>query len=308
MNLRQLEVFHAIMRTGSVTAAARQLNVSQPAISAVLRHCESQLGMPLFLRTGARLIPTPEAQAILPDVAGIFDRLAAVDRLIRDLNGGIQGTLTLAGSFPVTNGVLAQAAASFMAERPETRIALYSGSSPVVLQQVANREVDVGIAYGPIVHNEVETELLFSSSIACVMPDDHPLATRSAIKISDLMPYPVITYLNQSPMRSYVDRALSEAGVFPNIRSQVSLSLSGMMLAKFGAGIALVEPFLLSVMGIPGLVARPFNPCIEVRTLILRHHDAPRSRLLEDFLAHLKIQCAEFGEAPMLHPVETGCK
>ncbi len=66
MNLRQMEVFHAIMRSGSVTGAARQLNVSQPAISATLRHCEAQLGMKLFERAGSGLQPTPEAHAIFP--------------------------------------------------------------------------------------------------------------------------------------------------------------------------------------------------------------------------------------------------
>ncbi len=79
-------------------------------------------------------------------------------------------------------------------------------------------------------------------------------------------------------MRSYVDQALSEAGVVPDIRAQVSLALTGMMLARFGAGIALVEPFLLSVMGLPGLVARPLTPSIAVRTLILRHRDPGCSR------------------------------
>ncbi|GAC1038683.1 LysR substrate-binding domain-containing protein [Pseudomonas sp. No.117] len=306
MNLRHLEVFHAIMRTGSVTGAARLLNVSQPAVSAVLKHCESQLGMALFVRSGAGLTPTPEALAIFPDVSAVFDRLSAVDRLVRDLSGGIQGTLTLAGCFPVTNGVLAEAVASFMVQRPAIRIALYSGSSPEVLQQVANREVELGIAYGPIVHAEVETELLFSSSIACVLPDDHPLAQQTSIHIQDLAPYPIITYLNQSPMRSYVDQALSEAGVVPDIRAQVSLALTGMMLARFGAGIALVEPFLLSVMRLPGLVARPLTPSIAVRTLILRHRDAPRSRMQQDFIEHLKQRYARPGELPLLQAVTAG--
>jgi DNA-binding transcriptional LysR family regulator len=299
MNLRHLEVFHAIMRTGSVTAAARQLNISQPAVSAVLKHCESQLNMKLFIRTGSRLEPTPEALTIYPDVAGIFDRVAAVDRLTKDLGGGRQGTLTISGCFPATSGILSEATASFMNERPDTQLALYSGSSLEVVQQVANREVELGVAYGPVVHPEVETERLFSSSIVCVMRSDHPLAEHSGLDIGQLAPYPIITYLNQSPMRGYVDHALSEGGVMPMIRAQVSVSLSGIMLAKFGAGIALIEPFLLKVLGIPGLVARPLRPFVEVRTLMLRHRTAPRSALMDDFAAHLKACCAELGQRPM---------
>lgn len=300
MNLRHLEVFHAIMRTGSVTAAARQLNISQPAVSSVLKHCETQLKMPLFMRAGTRLVPTPEALALYPDVAAIFDRLAAVDRLSQDLEGGLQGTLSVAACFPVANGIMAQATAAFMVERPDVRISLYSASSPIVLQQVANREVELGVAYGPVVHPEVDTEVLLRMSIACVMSDTHPLASRKAIDVRDLQPFPIITYLNQSPMRSFVDLALSEAGITPTICSQVSVSLAGMMQARFGSGIALVEPFLLFILGLPGLIARPLNPRIEVSTLILRHRTSPRSRLMEDFLAQLRSLCHDLGEMPLL--------
>lgn len=296
MNLRQLEVFHAVMRTGSVTAAARALNVSQPAVSAGLKHFESQLKMPMFLRVGTRLDPTPEAQALFADVAAIFDRLAAVERLSRDLSGGVRGTLSLSACFPVANGIMARAVASFMTDHPGVRISLYSTSSPIVLEQVANRRVELGVAYGPIVHPEVETERLTRLSIACVMNERHPLAAQKEINVVDLKGYQIITYFNQSPMRSLVDLALSEGGVAPDICSQVSVSLSGMAQARFGSGIALVEPSLLTILDLPGLVARPLTPRIEVSTLVLRHRTAPRSRLMEDFVERLRTLCHEFGE------------
>ncbi len=64
MNARQLEIFRAIMRNGSLSAAAVALNVSQPAVSKVLRHFESQIGYRLFERSGSRLVPTPEARLL----------------------------------------------------------------------------------------------------------------------------------------------------------------------------------------------------------------------------------------------------
>lgn len=295
MNLRQLEVFHAIMLTGSVTAAARKLNVSQPAVSAVLRHCEQQLQMPLFTRKGARLTPTPEALTLYPDVAAIFDRVVAVDRLSEDLRGGLQGTLSIAACFPEANGIVAQAVATFMQQRPDVRVSLYAVSSPDVQHKVVNREVDLGIAYGPVVHSEVETETLFRSSIACVLRRDHPLSRQTSIRVSQLKSERIITYLNQSWMRSYVNRAFSDANVVPNLCAQVSVSLAGMMLARHGAGIAVVEPLLLSALELPDLVARPLDPNIDVSTLALRLKDAPRARLHDDFLAHLRTCCKAAG-------------
>src|SRR6202166_2684388 len=178
MNLRHMEVFHAIMRTGSVTSAARSLNVTQPAVSAVLKHCESQLNMKLFTRVSGRLQPTPEAKAIFPEIAAIFGRVEAVNLLTQDLVGGRLGTLSIAASFPIANGYLAKAVATFIAARPNVRVALQSLTSPLVLDRVINREVELGIAYEPVVRSEVETRVLMHAGIACVMAADHPLARR----------------------------------------------------------------------------------------------------------------------------------
>ena len=91
MKLRHIEVFHALMHAANMTEAARRLHVSQPAVSTVLKHAESQLGIRLFERTGGRLVPTPEAIALLPDVEGIFERLEALGRSVqglRDVDAG----------------------------------------------------------------------------------------------------------------------------------------------------------------------------------------------------------------------------
>jgi len=287
MNLRHLEVFNAIMRTGSVTGAARALNVTQPAVSAVLKHCESQLKMTLFTRVSGRLQPTPEAKVIFPEIAAIFGRLDAVNALTQDLAGGRLGTVSIGAAFPIANGYLAKAVATFIADRPRVRVALQSLTSPQVLTSVINREVELGIAYEPVVSSEVETKVLMRAGVACVMRADHPLARRKEVAIRDLERYSIITYLPQALFRRYVDRALSEAGIVPTITAQVGLSLTGIMLARHGAGVALVEPFLVASMGLPGLVARPLKPRIEVRTLMIRHKSAPHSKIMNDFVGHL---------------------
>jgi DNA-binding transcriptional LysR family regulator len=288
ITLRHIEIFHAIMRTGSITAAARLLNVTQPAISSTLKHFESRLQMKLFSRAGGRLQPTPEAEAIYPDIAGIFARVEAVANLAQDLAGGRLGTLSVAAAHPVANSYLPKAVASFIEQRPLTRVTLQSVTSPQVLDQVVNREVELGIAYEPVFSPEVEVETLMNTRIACVMPQDHPLAALEEIGIRDLAPYALITYLPQTMLRPHLDRAVGRAGISPSIRVQVGISLTGMMLAYHGAGIALVEPFLLTTMPFSGLVARPLKPRIEFKTLLIRHKSAPPSKAMTDFIAHLK--------------------
>src|SRR3546814_17025562 len=130
MNLRQMEVFHAIMVTGSITGAARLLNVTQPAVSTVLKHCESQLKMKLFVRVAGRLQPTAEAEAVFPQAASIFGRLDAVSRLTQDLVGGRLGTLSIAAAFPIAKGYLAKAPASLLSRHPTLRATPHTWTSP----------------------------------------------------------------------------------------------------------------------------------------------------------------------------------
>ena len=88
-------------------------------------------------------------------------------------------------------------------------------ASSELLDRVVSREVELGIGLEPIVHPEVETEVLVTSGVACVMRDDHPFAAQEEVDIRQLDGMPIITFLSRAPLRGYVDRALSEAGIVP---------------------------------------------------------------------------------------------
>jgi DNA-binding transcriptional LysR family regulator len=288
MNLRQMEVFHAIMRCGSVTGAARQLNVSQPAVSATLRHCEIQLGMKLFQRAGSRLQPTPEAHAIYGEVAAIFSRVETVDRMTRDMMEGQRGSIAVAGTFPVAHSYLAEATAVFLKQRPNVNVSIQSLTQPVLIDRVVNREVELGITYAPVSDPALVTETLFKSEIACVMPAGHPLTAEREIHVSRLLKYPLITFAPQMIMRAIVDEAFAAAGVVADIRVRVVLSFTAMVLARAGAGVAIMDPVLLETLPIPGLVVRPLRPRAEVEMLLVRPHDSPLSQTMERFIACLR--------------------
>ena len=88
MNLRQIEVFRAVMLAGSVTDAARMLHVSQPGISRMLGHIELQLGVRLFERGRGKLRPTPEAHALYAEVEQVYRGVQRIDDRARGLKSG----------------------------------------------------------------------------------------------------------------------------------------------------------------------------------------------------------------------------
>ena len=85
MRLRHIEVFNAIMLTGSVSAAARLINITQPAVSRTLQHAEIQLGFSLFQRAKGRLTATTEALTLYPHIERLFAQLDEVQRLAANL-------------------------------------------------------------------------------------------------------------------------------------------------------------------------------------------------------------------------------
>jgi DNA-binding transcriptional LysR family regulator len=248
--------------------------------------------MKLFDRSGGRLQPTPEAKALLPDVAEIFGRLGAVERFSQDLAGGARGVLSIAATPPLCDGFVAKAVATFVAKRPGVKVNLQALASPLVLDRVINREVDLGVVYEPVVGSAVDTEEIMRAAIGCIMPARHPLAKRATIRVRDLAPYPVVTYLPQALLRPHIDRALSQKASSIRIVVETGTSATAIMLAVHGAGIALVETALFAARPVPGFVMRPVEPKIELKGLLLRPREAAASRVLEHFIEHLRAVAA----------------
>src|SRR5918997_908078 len=114
MNLRHIEIFHAVYVNGSVSAAARALNVSQPSVSKMLRHAESQLGFQLFQRTNGGLVATQDAHALFTEVSEIQDRVHALREAGRNLRSGVGGTLRISALPSLALETIPTAVAQFL--------------------------------------------------------------------------------------------------------------------------------------------------------------------------------------------------
>lgn len=291
MNLRQMEVFNAIMRAGSITAAAVQLNISQPAVSATLKHCESQLRMKLFFRVGGRLSPTPEGQALYPTIRAIFDRVDAANRLAGELATGRVGSITTASSPPLT-AMLSYAVSTFLKDRPSIEFSILSLSAREMIDRVSRKELDLGLTYSLVSDAEVHSEQLVETELVCVMRSSHPLARLDRITFADLRGRPIITYAKDGLLRARIEQAASEQKVALDIRFQISSAMTGIMLTYFEAGLAIVEPTFLSQSRLPDLVARPFQPSMPLVIYMISPRRARLSHLTRTFLNHVKTSTA----------------
>jgi len=296
MNLRQLEVFHAIMQTGSVTGAARDLNVTQPAVSNVLKHTEQQLGFKLFERIGGRLSPTPEATALLPDVGEIFGRIGTLRRYVHDLRDGRTGRIVVATSPTLVNAFLPRAIARFRRDNPAVRIMIQSLPTPLAVERVARREVDLGLVYAPVADGAVEAEDLVVTEIACVVPRRHPMARKRRVALQDLQGEPLISLGSATRIGLLIDEDCRRAGVQAlEIGIEASSSLAACLMASEGAGIALVDR-ATSLTGTFGdLAFLPLDPPIRVTVQLIYPRDRPRSRAATQLAVQLHASASDPG-------------
>ena len=259
INQRQLEAFRAVMLTGSMTAGASHLRVTQPAVTRLVRDLERKLGFRLFERLHGRLTPTPHAVELYPEVEKCFVGLDRITKAASDIRQGRAGRLRIAAIPALAAGVLPHVIATYLAGRPQIRVDLVDGSSPEIAQWVAEGSFDLGFATPAAVHPSVDVHPLCGLKAVAVMSNDHPLAAQPAIRPGDLQGHPLVMLAPTTRLRMQLDDALKEAGIEPMLRIETPLSSVACALAAAGVGIAIVEAFIADLLQGLKPAVRPFK-------------------------------------------------
>jgi DNA-binding transcriptional LysR family regulator len=292
MRARQIEVFRMVMRCGTLTGAAEALNVSQPALSQILLHTEDELGFKLFLRVKGRLIPTPEAEEIYPEVERLFGDLEMLRRRTRDLRHGKAGLVRLAASAPPSLSFVPEALRHFRAAHPNTRVRSYVVPAEVILTMLDRDQAGLGIAMMDQPTPFIETEVVGYTRVVCVLPAGHPLAERDTIGAEDIDGETLISYRAESLPGQLLRDALAKQGLPFRPEMEIDVSIIALAFVQQGLGIAVVDG-LLPWHNFPGLVTRPFRPHVALPLCLLTSTRRPLSRSHELLRVHIRTACQQ---------------
>ncbi|MDR3438162.1 LysR family transcriptional regulator [Telmatospirillum sp.] len=301
MNLRQIEIFRTVMLMGSISDAARHLNVSQPNVSRMLRHTEDRMGFRLFERIKGRLYATDEARALYAEVEKVYRDVQTVDAVARDLAESKSGRLRLACSPSLGVALVPEAIARFCQGRERLRISLEILPQTALIEQVLTHQSDLGISMFPADHPTLSEEKLRRGRLVCVMPKGHPLAGLRVVRPRDIVPYPFIAYDRGSSQGAMVDSLFSGAEVVPTTALEVRFGQTACTLVQAGAGVALVDEFSAMGGGFPNLVFRPFLPETWFTVSIIRDRLRPLSTPAQSFVEYLRAAAAQSGtDVPLI--------
>lgn len=153
ITIRQLEIFNAVVESGQVTKAAKNLLISQSAVSLALNELENQLGGPLFDRTARSLELNDRGRYLLPLGREILDKLENLDHLMNEKDGQFAGTLHLVASSTVGNYVLPYLITAFQSLHPDVYFNMLVSNTTSSEQLVMERAVDLAFVEGEV-HNQ----------------------------------------------------------------------------------------------------------------------------------------------------------
>ena len=278
LNVRQVEVFKAIMEAGSVTAASRRLNVTQPSVSKHLKLLEAELGVPLFERTGNRLVATAEARAFHDQIERTYLGLDHLSRFAGDLKNNRQGEILLAAMPLIAHGWLPDIVARFLARYPHVSMSLPVRSSRWIMDWVAAGRVDFGIGLLSGDETGVLSRLLMRLPLVCVLPAGHRLAACPTVGPAHLDGETLISLSNFDPWRLAVEGALDGERVSTRRRVDTFTTFMACDLVIRGVGIAIVDLITALDYAGRGIVWRPFEPDLDFDIFLMRpkHWRVPR--------------------------------
>lgn len=290
LQLAQLEAFAAVVRAGSISGAAEELFVGQPAVTARIQALERAIGTSLFVRgrAGSRL--TEAGRALLPYVDRALTAVAAGRRAVGDVASGSGGRLTIGAAPAVSTYVLPAVLHRFQEEHPRVQLSVRSGHSEEVLAMVLREEVDVGLMR-PIQHAEIIMSPLYEDQLVLVVHRGHEFASSGEIRMHQMASEHLILFDRTSSYHELTSSIFRQAGIAPRGYLEVDNIDAAKRMVEQRLGIALLP--LTSVQAEIGtgrlaLVTVADMAPVRRQIVVARRRDAGQpSKIVSDFLRTL---------------------
>jgi len=284
MNIRQIEVFHAVMTNNTASRAAEVLRISQPAVSKAIQELERDIGFALFRRERGRMFPTAEATIFFKEVESSFSgltRLKSAAARIRDFGSG---EIKVASLSALSTNVIPRALRGFQARHPNVAIAFQAQLSSTVKDLVASGQVDVGLAADEIETEGVDVRPFARYRAAIAVPEGHRLENAGELTPEDLDGEAFIALSPEDTTRRAAEAIFRDRSTKLKVVLETPYSTTICAMVQAGLGIGLVNPMTAEPYVGRGLTIIPFKPTIYFRTLLVLPPNRYPSRIVADFV------------------------
>jgi DNA-binding transcriptional LysR family regulator len=245
MDLRQLEAFKSITTTGSFSSAARQLGVTQSALSHQMKSLEEELGEQLLVRARPRVYPTDAGRHLLMSAERIFGEIASIrEQFEKSRSGAFRGSVRIAATHIAIAYLYGDLLEQFVTNHPEIEIIFHATETtenPVT--RVLQRSADAGFIVLPQSHPQLEVLPMVKAEQVFIVGAKHKLAKRKSVSVEELRRWPFARFEQGTGPRIVSDQVFISSGEYPPVLAESNDIEYVKRLIRMGLGVALVPVF-----------------------------------------------------------------
>lgn len=267
--LRQLEALMAVVQHGSMTRAAHDLGISQPAVSRLLSDLGANLGFTLFQRRDGQLVPTQETRFLQPDIQRALDLMQHIGEVGQDIATRKAGHLKIACLPGFATSHLPALVAQFLNDRPGVSITIEPDRPERILEWMIDEQFDFGITDGFHGHPAVDSTDIDIRTV-CVFPKGHALGQLEVISPVDIAGENIIHTRQDSDFFKSLARAFQDAGMRLSTSVETRQFTAACELVSHGAGVAIVSELDAIKYRNQNIEFRPFHPVLPHRLSLVR--------------------------------------
>lgn len=286
LNSKQIEVFYTVYKEGSLTRAARSLNVSQPSISNSLSYSEQKLNLKLFLRQGRRLIPTPEADILYKHAQVVNQQISQFNNVSRNLLSDQLGYIDVGCTPSLGLRLMPQLINAYLQQEPAALFNIVNLQSAELENQLLELTFDIVICFNPEGSELIHKQILKKGQMLLMTPPDfHSNKTQLDIRDLSDSPFIRIKNLKASDTQDSLDSYLQRNGLKLKWVVQTETIEVAKSLVAEGIGFALIDDFNVSPSNLPKNVGLySLVPKITYEIGVLRNLEKPMSLAATKFV------------------------
>lgn len=288
LTLRQIEVIRAIMITGTISGAAKLLNVSAPGISRLMKHTERTLRLKLFERRHGRYVPTPEANDIFEQINGVYKKVDDLHYTLGRIErgGGIELRI---GSVPsICHVMVPRAIERLRRKHPDLRLDINILKIEEALDYLLLGKGEIAAMSYRLDHPGIDFVPLAMGELLCIVPEGHALAGRDRVAAAEIVAHPLIGIDPTDPYGRVMSEIFERQGLAYDMIIKARFGTTVCSLVRAGLGIAIIDQFTVAHGSMQGIATIPIAEPTQFQTYVAIKNDKAPSLYAETFVSLLR--------------------
>ena len=287
INSRHIEIFYHVFNEGSLTRAAKVLNVSQPLVSKTLAYTEHKLNLKLFVRHARKLKPTPEAEILFKHAMEANKQVATFKNIAMNLVSNPSSIINIGCTPSLGLGLLPEILSQYLKVAPATKFNIVNLQSADLEEQLRELTFDLVICFNPNHSDLFNRVVLHSGSLVLIASKNNPLK-QPVFKLADIKDEPFIKIKNlpRSSTKNNLDEILKKINVSVNWIAETETMQVAKALVEKGTGLAIIDDLSAKVYG-ENISIYPTKPSIGYEICMISNKEKPLAVDAQSFINYL---------------------